>query len=206
MFILEMYGATLAQAGRVKEDAFLIGRGVPLFAGLCDGAGNAERAAKRVLALFEKLIKEAKPGEIQTPEAWSRWVKVLDSSLLGASQSTFLAVAPVENRVIGVCAGDSRAYLFDRSGEVHILTEGADKRRLGSGGAVAFSFAHTLTAGATLLLCSDGVWTVLGGYPLRKTVLAARLKNFPDMPSAILEAAGKNGRVDDQTAVCMRLK
>jgi serine/threonine protein phosphatase PrpC len=202
-----MFGATAAQAGRSQnEDAFLIGRGVPLFAALCDGAGNAERAAKRVLALFEKLVKKAGPGEIETPEAWSRWVKILDSSLLGASQSTFLAVASEEDRIIGVCAGDSKAYLFDRNGEVHILTEGADKRRLGSGSAVAFPITCTLAAGSTLLLCSDGVWTVLGGYLLRKTVLAARMKNFADMPSVILEAAGKNGRIDDQTAVCMRMK
>jgi len=125
-----MFGATATQVGRSQnEDAFLIGRGVPLFAALCDGAGNSERAAKRVLALFEKLIKEAKPEEIETPEVWSRWLRVLDSSLLGGPQSTFLAVATVENRVIGTCAGDSRAYIIDSNGEVHILTEGADKRR-----------------------------------------------------------------------------
>ena len=204
--MVEMFGATIAQAGKINEDAFLIARGVPLFAALCDGAGNAERAAKRVLALFEKLAKKAGPGEIETPEAWSRWVKILDSSLLNSSQSTFLAVAHIGDRIIGVCAGDSRAYLFDRNGEVHILTEGADKHRVGSGSAVAFPITHTLTAGDTLLLLSDGVWTVLGGYLLRKTLMAARMKNFAEMPTAILEAAGKIGRIDDQTAVCLRLK
>jgi len=39
--MVEMFGATIAQAGKINEDAFLIARGVPLFAALCDGAGNA---------------------------------------------------------------------------------------------------------------------------------------------------------------------
>jgi serine/threonine protein phosphatase PrpC len=122
----DAYAATHPQAGRSQnEDAYLVRRESPAVTAICDGAGNAERAAKRVLMLFEKLFKEGKPGEVRTPEAWSRWVKVLDSSLLGASQSTFLAVAPVEDRVVGACVGDSKAHLIDRNGEVRILTEGA---------------------------------------------------------------------------------
>ena len=102
--------------------------------------------------------------------------------------------------------GDSRAYLLDCNGELRILSEGADKRRLGSGSAVAFPITHTQLAGETLLLLSDGVWTVLGGYLLRETVMAARMKNFTDVPTVIIEAAGKNGRSDDMTAVCLRVR
>ena len=205
--MLEMSGATAVQTGgSVNEDALLIRRDAPAFAALCDGAGDAERAAKRVLKVFEKLFKEAKPEDPALPETWSGWVKVLDSSLLNTFQSTFLAVASVENRVTGTCVGDSRAYLLDRNGELRILTEGAAKHRLGSGSAVAFPVALTLLAGDTLLLLSDGVWTVFGGYLLCKTVMAARMKNFADMPTVILEAAGKNGKVDDMTAICLRVR
>lgn len=57
---IECYGATRTQEGKsTNEDAFLIGRGERPFAALCDGAGNAQQAAKKVLGLFEKLFKEA---------------------------------------------------------------------------------------------------------------------------------------------------
>src|SRR5271154_391406 len=108
---VECFAATRPQQGRAQnEDAFLIGRGERPFATLCDGAGNAERAAKRVLTLFEKLLAEATLEQIFDPATWIKSVKLLDSSLLGGSQSTFVGVAVVKGSVVGACAGDSRAY------------------------------------------------------------------------------------------------
>ncbi len=106
---------------------------------LCDGAGNTQLAAKRVLALFEKLIAEASIEELTDADSWKRWTKVLDSSLLGGAQSTFISVAVVGQIATGVCVGDSRAYLIDRDGRCQILTEGAPKQRLGSGAINPFS-------------------------------------------------------------------
>jgi hypothetical protein len=60
-----------------NEDAFLIGHGKHLFAALADGAGNAERVAKRVLTLFEKLLSEAAPEQIASAETWIKWVRLL---------------------------------------------------------------------------------------------------------------------------------
>ncbi len=92
---VECCAATRPQQGRSQnEDAFLIGRGDRPFAALCDGAGNAERAAKRVLALFEKLLNEATQDQVTAADTWAKWIKLLDSSLLGAAQSTFLALSP----------------------------------------------------------------------------------------------------------------
>ena len=46
----ECYGASRPQAGRgFNEDAFIIEREPIPCAALCDGTGNAEQAAKRVL-------------------------------------------------------------------------------------------------------------------------------------------------------------
>jgi serine/threonine protein phosphatase PrpC len=112
-----------------------------MFAALADGAGNSERAAKRVLRLFEKLLNESRPEQITTAETWTRWVKLLDSSLLGAAQSTFLAIAIAANELVGVAVGDSRAYLINREGQCRILNEGASKLRLGSGHAHPISSA-----------------------------------------------------------------
>jgi len=99
-----------------NEDAFLIGRGDRPFAALCDGAGDAERAAKRVLALFEKLLNEATPDQVTAAETWTKWIKLLDSSLLGAPQCTFLVVAFAANEAVGVFVGDSRLRASAASG------------------------------------------------------------------------------------------
>jgi len=202
---VETFAASLPQQGRSQnEDAFLMGRGERPFAALCDGAGNAERAAKRVLGLFEKLLNEATPEQIASPETWAKWIKLLDSSLLGGSQSTFVAVVIIGSEAIGACAGDSRAYLINRAGQAKILTDGAAKHRLGSGQAHAFPIRLTLAAGDVLLLLTDGAWTPLSPYLLHKAVASAAARHFSEVPQAILQAAGRTGRADDITAVALR--
>src|SRR5258708_33283931 len=145
---IECFAATRPQQGRSQhEEAFIIGRGDRPFAALCDGAGNAERAAKRVLALFEKLLNEATQQQITAADSWTKWIKLLDSSLLGAAQSTFLALAFTANEAVGVCVGDSRLYHLNREGQCRILTEGASKQRLLNGASQPFPIRPTLRAG-----------------------------------------------------------
>jgi len=203
---VECYAATRPQQGRAQnEDAFLLGTGARPFAALADGAGNAERAAKRVLTLFEKLLNEATLEQLSEATTWAKWVKLLDSSLLGGAQSTFLAVALAGSEAVGVCVGDSRAYLINREGQCRIVTEGAPKHRLGSGNAQPFSIRVALGAGDILLQLSDGAWTPLNLYLLQKTVVSAALKHFSEVPAAILDTAGRTGRADDMTALALRL-
>jgi serine/threonine protein phosphatase PrpC len=203
---LECYAASRPQQGRAQnEDAFLIHRGERPVVALCDGAGNAELAAKRVLALFEKLVAAASPEQLTDAAAWEHWIKILDLSLLGSSQSTFVGVTVVGQLVVGACAGDSRAYLLDRDGRCHILTEGASKQRLGSGAVQPFTSRVTMNAREALLLLSDGAWTPLTLYLLQKAVMGAALRHFSEVPQSILDAAGRTGRADDMTAVALRL-
>jgi serine/threonine protein phosphatase PrpC len=203
---LECYAASRPQQGRAQnEDAFLIHRGERPVVALCDGAGNAELAAKRVLALFEKLVAAASPEQLTDAAAWEHWIKILDLSLLGSSQSTFVGVTVVGQLVVGACAGDSRAYLLDRDGRCHILTEGASKQRLGSGAVQPFTSRFTMNAREALLLLSDGAWTPLTLYLLQKAVMGAALRHFSEVPQSILDAAGRTGRADDMTAVALRL-
>ncbi len=203
---VEIFAATRPQQGRAQnEDAFLIGRGERPFVALCDGAGNAERAAKRVLALFERLFAESTAEQVLDPAVWSKWVKLLDSSLLGGAQSTFVAVAIAGSEAVGACAGDSRAYLINREGQCRILTDGIPKQRLGSGQAQAFPIRVKIGSGDFLLLLSDGAWTPLTTYTLQRTVVSAAAGHFSDVPGAILDAAGPAGRADDMTAVALRL-
>src|SRR2546426_6983223 len=129
MLRVECFGVSRPQQGRTaNEDAFLIGREPP-FALLCDGAGNAQQAAKRVLSLFDKLFKEAAPQQVTEHGTWAGWIKLLDSSLLGGTQSTFLGVALLDGMAVGACGGGSRAYLANREGDCRLLTEVANKLR-----------------------------------------------------------------------------
>lgn len=110
---IEFYGSSAIQQGRSSnEDAFLVIREPIPIAAICDGAGNAEQAAKKVLHLFQLWVRETSAEQILIPETWVAWVKMLDSSLLGRCESTFLAVAVVGDKLIGASAGDSRAYLL----------------------------------------------------------------------------------------------
>jgi serine/threonine protein phosphatase PrpC len=203
---IECHAATMTQQGRSSnEDAFLIGHGPIPCAVLCDGAGNAEFAAKRVLILFEKLLGEATAKQVSDPATWVAWIKSLDSSLVEGNQSTFVGVAAVNGVVVGACVGDSRVYLLNREGQCRIVTETAAKHRLGSGQAQPFSIQLTIKPGDILLLLSDGAWMPLNLYTLQKTVVTAAVKHFSDVPAAILDAAGRTGRADDMTAVAVKL-
>lgn len=203
---LECFAATRPQQGRTQnEDAFLIGRGEPPFVALADGAGNAERAAKRVLAQFEKLLNEATIEDLALSETWAKWIGLLDSSLLGGAQSTFLTLALRGKEVLGACVGDSRAYLINREGQCRIVSDGAPKHRLGSGLAQSFPIRFMLEPGDIVLLLSDGAWTPLNLHALQKAVAGAAMKHFSELPTAVLEAAGRTGRADDQTCVAVRL-
>ena len=201
---MEIYAATKSQDGATaNEDAFLIGRGEIPFAALCDGSGRAQQAGKRALALFEKLIAESCVDDVQRFPTWDRWARILDSSLLGGAQSTFIAVAILNGRALGACAGDSRLYLLPLEGEVQVLTEDAPKHRLGSGNVIPYAIHQQISSGDILLLMSDGAWTPLGLNKLKMFRSRALCHHFSDLPNMILEEAGKHGRSDDMTVVAI---
>jgi hypothetical protein len=65
---VEIYGKSLTQKDRtVNEDAFMITREPIPVAAVCDGAGNAEQAARKVLRLFEFWVREATAKEFTQP-------------------------------------------------------------------------------------------------------------------------------------------
>jgi serine/threonine protein phosphatase PrpC len=197
---VECYSASRTQQGKASnEDAFLIGRGPIPYAVLCDGAGNAQQSAKKVCSVFAKLISE--PADVQDSATWQRWIKILDSSLLGGHQSTFLSVALVGSQLVGASAGDSRLYLFDREGELRILTD--TTKRLGSGHAQASMFQHSLGPGEILLLMSDGAYGPLSTYALKRTIGSVMSRHLSELPESILNAV--KDRQDDRTIVALRL-
>lgn len=202
---MEIYAASRPQDGRsINEDSFLIGRAPVPYAALCDGSGAAGQIARRPLKILEGLVSQASVDELRLFPAWSTWTRLLDSALLGGAQSTFLAVAAISDRVVGVCAGDSRLYYLPFGGDIKILTEEAGKARLGSGEVSPFPIHQLINRGDLLLLMSDGAWTPLNLQKLERIRIKAMSLHPSDLPGLILEEAGRSGRADDMTVVAMK--
>ena len=204
----ECFGQSRAQDGRqqtLNQDAFVIGQVAVAWMALCDGAGNAQSVGKRALGLLEMRLAEASLGQLLADEAWVRWAKGLDSALLGGPEATLVAAAVVGEQVVGVCAGDSRAYLVPFDGTLRRLTGSASKARLGSGETEPSVFRETLAVRDVLLMVSDGAWTPLGSAGIERGVRSTLMRPFADLPSAVLDAASRRGRADDMTAVALRV-
>ena len=202
---MEIFASSRRQDGRTtNEDAFLIGRGLVPYAALCDGSGNAGQVGKRALKILEGLVSQASVEEFELFPTWANWTRLLDSALIGGPQSTFLAAALVKDRVVGVCAGDSRLYHLQFGGGIQILTEDAGKSRLGSGKVEPFPIHQRVSRGDVLLLMSDGAWTPLNLLKLERLWGKSASIHFSDFPGLILDEAGKMGRADDMTVVAMK--
>jgi len=208
---VECYGATRKQDGKsANEDAFLIGRGTIPFAALCDGAGKADRSAKKALGLFQHMFTKASLDQQKWPrlfqdDTWAGWIQLLDAHLLDCPESTFIGVAAIGHFIVGAYVGDSRAYLVDGEGGCRLITGAESKFLLGSGLAVATPIHETLKPRDVLLLLSDGAWTPLSLYLIQRAVVGSMMKDFSDVPRAVLDAAGRMGCADDMTAIALRI-
>jgi len=204
---VECYGATRPRDGRQpaqNQDAFLIVREPMVSAAVCDGDGNAQQAARRVTSLVETQLRELTLGQMLGGDPWHDWVRLLDSALFEAAESTLVGLSIVGAEARGIAVGDSRVYLFPADGGCVLLTEDAPKARLGSGEAVGLPIRQHLAHRDVLVLLSDGAWTPLSPWRLDRTVRSSALGHFSDVPQLILDLAAEHGRSDDMTAVTVR--
>ena len=203
---VECYGASRPQQGRTaNEDALWIARDPVPVAIVCDGAGNAQQAAQRAITFFQKLWASASLEQIRAAETWGKWIHLLDSHLMGLSQSTFLGVAILEDCFVGAYAGDSRAYLSTLDGRLQLLTDSSRKLRLGSGQAKPAFLTGNLRTRDLLVLMTDGAWGPLGSLPMVQRAIVKEIgRHLSDVPQSILDSASRAGRADDMTVVVMR--
>ena len=202
---LEALAGSLRQDGRTRnEDAFLVRKGPPLVVALADGAGNAEQAARHALRLLERSLDAASEEDLRSFPNWSGWFRAIDAAMLGGAQTTLIALAVGEGRVLGAAAGDSRVYLWTRQGELSILNEAAAKFRVGSGSVVPFPIHVPFERGDALLLLSDGAWTPLSLSRLQGIVARVALAPLAELPQVVLREASRSGRADDMTVVAVR--
>ena len=205
-FSVECYGASRPQQGRTaNEDAFWIGRDPVPVAVVCDGAGNAQQAAQRAITFFQKLWACATPDQIRAADTWAKWIHLLDSHLMGLSQSTFIGMAVMEDCFVGAYAGDSRAYLSTADGKLQLLTDSTMKLRLGSGQVKPAFLTGNLQARDLLVLMTDGAWGPLGSLPMTQRAIVKGIAcHLSDVPLSVIVSASRTGRPDDMTVVVMR--
>jgi serine/threonine protein phosphatase PrpC len=204
--LVECYGASRPQQGRTaNEDAYWIGRDPVPVAVVCDGAGNAQQSARRAITFFQKLWASATPDQIRAADTWGKWIHLLDSHLMGLSQSTFLGMAVMEDCFVGAYAGDSRAYVSTWDGKIRLLTDSTVKFRLGSGQATPAFLTGNWQARDLLVLMTDGAWGPLGSLPMVQPAIVKDIgRHLSDVPRSILDSASRAGQADDMTVVVLR--
>ena len=203
---LECYAASRARDGQqasANEDAFWILRPDSNVAVLCDGAGHAQRCAAKVVQLFGRQIQSG-AFEVERFPAWASWLKSTDAMLAGGPQTTFVGVAAVNDRLVGAYAGDSRAYVINEHG-CRLVTE-SPCRRLGSGEAEPTPIYEPIAPRDIVLLMSDGAWTPLSLPMLHRIVVTKGTQHLSEVPPALIDQAGRNGRLDDMTVIAMRAR
>jgi serine/threonine protein phosphatase PrpC len=198
----EIYGISKPQDGRKSnEDAFAIIRiEIPVIV-VCDGAGNAEQSAKKVIRTFQGLIQKAVSQDFMSFQNWKTWAGFLDASLMGGHQSTFTALAILDDRIVGVNVGDGKVFKFCSDGSLTTLSHGSSKKRLGSNEIEPFPIHVSMQNREIVAVLSDGAWTPLSQHKI-STLFRQRLSIHPaDLPEKFLQEAGRHGRSDDMTAV-----
>lgn len=211
MTSVELFGATRGQQQNSNQDAFYIGhRPFPVWV-VADGAGNAQLVSRKAVAIFMRLhteMGESDPTSLIHEDTWKRWMKNLDSMLLGGNQTTLCGanIVRMNNKcyAIGASVGDTRFYLHSANGHLVHVTEGARKYRLGSGVVDPMTFCIELVHGDTLLTCSDGAYGSMPMAELGRIIIANKMRHLSDVPTAIIERAAKHGLADDATIVMVR--
>ena len=200
------YGASRPPQGRTaNEDAYWIGCDPFPVVVVCDGAGNAQQSARRAITFFQKLWACATLDQIRAAGTWGKWIHLLDSHLMGLSQSTFLGMAVLEDGFVGAYAGDSRAYLSTGDGKIRLLTDSTVKFRLGSGQVKPAFLTGSWQARDLLVLMTDGAWGPLGSLPMvQRAIVKGIGRHLSDVPRSILDSASRTGQADDMTAVVLR--
>jgi serine/threonine protein phosphatase PrpC len=120
---------------------------------------------------------------------------------LGGNQSTFTAIAIIDNRIVGANVGDNRVYKFDKNGSVSILTHGSSKKRLGSGEADPYPIYNIMEKNEIVSIMTDGAWSPPSLSKI-SGLFRKRLSFHPaDLTGKFIEEASKYGRYDDVTVV-----
>ena len=221
--IIKSSAFSLAKRKELKGDDFYSVKtmGNITVAVVCDGVGSADYGAEAAKRTTEYLINNFKIR----PKSWSieksinTFISSINSILYQESQINYerselvttLTLIVIEgNRLYGANVGDSRVYLY-RDKHINQLSldhamnevgyENVLTQAIGIGKDVeVYYFENTLQENDKILLCSDGLYTILSEDRLEK--------NISFGASALVKRASKlmeENLPDDTTAVVLEI-
>ena len=224
-------GFSLAKAKELTGDDFYAIKTIGnLTVGIvCDGVGSAKEGAEAAKRTTNYLMNNLK----QRPKTWSiekalnSFIKSINSILYEESQVNYerselvttLSIVVIEgNRLFGANVGDSRVYLYrdktlnqlssdhamDEKGYEGVLTQaiGIEKET------EPYYFENIVEKNDKILLCSDGLYTILDKEDLKKGIelsahslvkKASKLMedNLPDDTTAVVIDILKTNEVEE---------
>lgn len=151
------------------------------------GLGGGAQAAEDVTAALTAEVAD-----------WRAWLDRLDARVTadaGAGESTAVAGQVGDGRIVGASVGDSEAWTIGPD-FVERLTADQNRERLGSGRARAVAFEAEFTAGAVLVIASDGLFRGASADAIVEAVRAG-----VDARALAEVARGRSGRLYDDVGV-----
>ncbi len=217
-------GFTLSKGTSLKgDDAYGVSQSKNIVYGIvCDGVGSADAGAEAA----QRSVKYITTNLKSKPKSWSieksihYFIESINSILYKESQVeyerselvTTLAMVVIEgNRLYGANVGDSRIYLL-RDGKLIQLSQDHTVEEAGYEGVLSaaigmqediepYYFENNLQKGDILLLCSDGLYTVLNEEEI--------VKYLPLGATRLVKTASKkvdDDLPDDTTAVVIEIQ
>ncbi len=227
---LEAFGQTdVGRRRKLNEDNYLVKPETNLYA-VCDGMGGhnaGEVASKMAIETLEAFIRKS-AGE-EKDITWPYGLEAHLSFEANRGMGTTLVAAIVSGKVVTIgSAGDSRAYLF-RRGELKQLTrddswvsaawaEGIlthdeiDRHPLrnvitkavGAKEEIELeTVEHQLEKGDVIMLCSDGLHSMINDEAILKTVTPFPA-TLPAAAQKLIDAANEAGGKDNVSVVLLR--
>jgi len=154
---------------RGEDRATVITRDGVTRVALADGAGGVGGGAAAAQAVIDAVTTWDDPHAT---------IARVDELLVQRGQGqTTAVVVDVEagGAVRGASAGDSIAWIVDRTGAILELTSAQRRKPLVGDGAELVTFDGHLGAGATLLVASDGLWKYAKAADLARLVAGEEL-------------------------------
>lgn len=217
---IQTSGFSLAKRDKLKGDDFYDLQSIKelTVAVVCDGVGSAEEGAEAAKRTTNHLINNFKnrPKNWSIEKSMKSFINSINTILYRESMNNYeraelvttLAIVVIEgNRLYGANIGDSRVYL-SRNGSLTQLSydhsmiepgyEGVLTEAIGIKDEVEpYYFENIVQKGDRILLCSDGLYTVLsedtilkklnsGAYGLVKKASALMNEDLPDDTTAVV--------------------
>ena len=166
---------------------------------LADGAGGISGGAEAA-ELFVRLVAESK-SSLLTAESCANLLEKADEQISAdaiAGETTGIVLIAQSGRVFGASVGDSEAWLFSSSAEVHLTQSQRRKPMLGSGEAHPGIFTLEGLEGL-LLVASDGLWKYTSNEKIRAQVRAG---NHDDVLERLVNLVRlRSGALQDDVAL-----